>query len=82
MAYHPIWMWSKTFAEFEIKSEEENSISIGYCWFVLLWNWQLDKVRSPEVEMGQILLSNIFNENGKVPSDIPSDTKKSTRVVH
>ena len=39
-------------------------------------------VRSPEVEMGQIFLLNIFNENGKVPSDIPSDTKKSIRVVH
>ena len=37
---------------------------------------------SPEVEMGQIVLLNIFNENGKVPSDIPSDTKKSIWVVH
>ena len=26
-------------------------------------------VHSPEVEMGQIFLSNIFNENGKVPPD-------------
>ena len=42
----------------------------------------VEMVRSPEVEMGQIFLLNIFNENGKVPSDIPSDTKKSTRVVH
>ena len=42
----------------------------------------LYKVRSQEVEMGQIFLLNIFNENGKVPSDIPSDTKKSIRVVH
>ena len=41
-----------------------------------------EMVRSQEVEMGQIFLSNIFNENGKVPSDIPSDTKKSIRVVH
>ena len=39
-------------------------------------------VRSPEVEMGQIFLLNIFDENGKVPSDIPSDTKKSIRVAH
>ena len=42
----------------------------------------LHMVRSQEVEMGQIFLSNVFNENGKVPSDIPSDTKKSIRVVH
>ena len=42
----------------------------------------LSLVRSPEVEMGEIFLSNIFNENGQVPSDIPSDTKKSIRVVH
>ena len=39
-------------------------------------------MHSPEVEMGQIFLSNIFNEIGKVPSDIPSDTKNSIRVVH
>ena len=37
---------------------------------------------SPEVETCQIFLLNIFNENGKVPSDIPSDTKNSIRVVH
>ena len=30
----------------------------------------------------KFFLLNIFNENGKVPSDIPSDTKKSIRVVH
>ena len=40
------------------------------------------KVRSQEVEMGEIFLLNIFNENGQVPSDIPSDTKKTIRVVH
>ena len=39
-------------------------------------------VQSQEVEMGEIFLSNIFNENGQVPSDIPSDTKNSIRVVH
>ena len=39
-------------------------------------------VRSPEVEMNENFLSNIFNENGQVPSDIPSDTKNSIRVVH
>ena len=40
------------------------------------------KVRSQEVEMGEIFLLNIFNENGQVPSDILSDTKNSIRVVH
>ena len=39
-------------------------------------------VHSQEVEMGEIFLSNIFHENGQVPSDIPSDTKNSIRVVH
>ena len=40
------------------------------------------EVHSPEVEMGQFFLSNILDENGQVPSDIPSDTKNSIRVVH
>ena len=39
-------------------------------------------VHSLEVEMGQFFLSNILDENGQVPSDIPSDTKNSIRVVH
>ena len=39
-------------------------------------------VPSPEVETGQIFLLNIFDENDKVPSDIPSDTKTPIRVVH
>ena len=43
---------------------------------------KLHMVHSPEVEMGQFFLSNILDENGQVPSDIPSDTKNSIRVVH
>ena len=38
-------------------------------------------VHSPEVEMGKFFLSNILDENGQVPSDIPSDTKISIRWV-
>ena len=57
-------------------------------WLAQSVKYFVDKVpplilaRSPEVEMGEIFLSNIFNENGQVPSDIPSDTKNSIRVVH
>ena len=39
-------------------------------------------MHSPEVELGDFFLLNIFDENGQVPSDIPSDTKNSIRVVH
>ena len=39
--------------------------------------WNLQVVHSTEVEMDEIFLLNIFNENGQVPSDIPSDTKIS-----
>ena len=35
-------------------------------------------VHSPEVELGEFFLLNIFDENGQVPSD----TKNSIRVVH
>ena len=30
----------------------------------------------------KIFLSNIFDENGELPSDIPLDPKNSIRVVH
>ena len=39
-------------------------------------------VHSPKVEMGKFFLSNILDENCQVPSDIPSDSKNSIRVVH
>ena len=34
---------------------------------------------SPEVELTEIFVSNIFNGNGFAPSDIPTDTKNTTR---
>ena len=37
---------------------------------------------SPEVELNEIFVSNIFNGNGLVPSDKPPDTKNTTRGVH
>ena len=33
-------------------------------------------LRSPEVELTEIFVSNIFNGNGLAPSDKPLDTKK------
>ena len=36
-------------------------------------------MHSPEVELIEIFLSNIFNGNGLAPSDIPPDTKNTTR---
>ena len=38
-------------------------------------------MHSTEVEFGEIFVLHIFNENGQVPSDIPSDAKNSIRVV-
>ena len=59
---------------------------VGFCIVYILCTLYTCKIQnvvhSTEVEMGEIFLSNIFNENGQVPSDIPSDTKNSIRVVH
>ena len=42
----------------------------------------LDVMHSPEVELTEIFVSNIFNGNGLAPSDKPPDTKNTTRGVH
>ena len=39
-------------------------------------------MHSQEVELTKIFVSNIFNGNGLAPSDIPPDTKNTTRGVH
>ena len=39
-------------------------------------------LHSPEVELTEIFVSNIFNGNGLTPSDKPPDTKNTTRGVH
>ena len=39
-------------------------------------------MHSPEVELTEIFVSNIFNGNGLAPSDKPPDTKNTTRGVH
>ena len=39
-------------------------------------------MHSPEVELTEIFVSNIFNGNGLAPSDMPPDTKNTTRGVH
>ena len=36
-------------------------------------------MHSPEVELTEIFVSNIFNGNGLAPSDIPPDTKNTAR---
>ena len=36
-------------------------------------------MHSPEIELTEIFLSNIFNGNGHAPSDISPDTKNTTR---
>ena len=41
-----------------------------------------DMMHSPEVELTEIFVSNIFNGNGLAPSDKPPDTKNTTRGVH
>ena len=39
-------------------------------------------MHSPEVELTKIFVLNIFNGNGLAPSDMPPDTKNTTRGVH
>ena len=39
-------------------------------------------MHSSDVELNEIFVSNIFNGNGLAPSDIPPDTKNTTRGVH
>ena len=39
-------------------------------------------MHSPEVELTEIFVSNIFIGNGLAPSDKPPDTKNTTRGVH
>ena len=39
-------------------------------------------MHSPEVELTEIFVSNIFNGNGLAPSDMPPDTKNTTRGVY
>ena len=39
-------------------------------------------MHSQEVELTKIFVSNIFNGNGLAPSDMPPDTKNTTRGVH
>ena len=39
-------------------------------------------MHSPEVELTEIFVSNIFNGNGLAPSDKPPDTKSTTWGVH
>ena len=41
-----------------------------------------EEMHSPEVELTVIFVSNIFNGNGLAPSDLPPDTKNTTRGVH
>ena len=43
------------------------------------WNWNIVMMHSPEVELTEIFVSNIFNGNGLAPSDKPPDTKNTTR---
>ena len=38
-------------------------------------------MHSPEVELTEIFVSNIYNGNGLAPSDKPPDTKTTTRGV-
>ena len=38
-------------------------------------------MHSPEVELTEIFVSNIFDGNGLAPSDKPTDTKTTTRGV-
>ena len=47
-----------------------------------LWCNFLYWMHSPEVELIEIFVSNIFNGNGQVPSDIPHVTKNTTGRVH
>ena len=39
-------------------------------------------MHSPEVKLTEIFVSDIFIGNGLAPSDIPPDTKNTTRGVH
>ena len=39
-------------------------------------------MHSPKVELNEIFVSNIFNGNGLVPSEMPPDTRNTTRGVH
>ena len=39
-------------------------------------------MHSPEVELNEIYVSIIFNGNGLLPSDIPPDTKNTTKGVN
>ena len=50
---------------------------------MLIWDCTLiSMMHSPEVELTEIFLSNIFYGNGLVPSDIAPDTKNTSRRVH
>ena len=56
-----------------------------YCWSGSRWHDDTDDMimmHSPEVELTEIFVSNIFNGNGLAPSDKPPDTKNTTRGVH
>ena len=48
----------------------------------LLFISRVYMMHSPEVELTEIFVSNIFNGNGLAPSDKPPDTKNTTRGVH
>ena len=39
-------------------------------------------MHSPEVELNEIFVSNIFNKNGAAPSDIQPDTRNTARGAH
>ena len=48
---------------------------------VHLEGYYLELMHSPEVQLNEIFVSNIFNGNGLAPSDMPPDTKNTTRGV-
>ena len=57
---------------------------LGRCGHYSRWriSFEMELMHSPEVELTEIFVSNIFNGNGQTPSDKPPDTKNTTRGVH
>ena len=65
---------------YKSKMSEENKKSSDN--LNIIYSEQIQVMHSPEVELNEIFVSNIYNGNGLAPSDIPPDTKNTTRGVH
>ena len=58
---------------YKSKMSEENKKSSDN--LNIIYSEQIQVMHSPEVELNEIFVSNIFNGNGLAPSDILPDTK-------